>query len=154
MARSGAPQDGIIEPEWWVVSSVYTRARLALWWKWVVRRPCNPPPPPRPASRGPASRRRVAASEGLPRPKRRCAGGDWAWGPQTAQSPLDSAFLAAARCLATKTRRAGGGGWRRPEPRLDGPDKWDRVRRVAFLYLEFMLALTPPLPLDCGQSAV
>ena len=27
------------------MSSVCTRARLALGWKWVVRRPCDPPPP-------------------------------------------------------------------------------------------------------------
>ena len=42
--RSGAPQDEIPEPEGWAVPSVYTRARLARRWKWVVLRPCDPPP--------------------------------------------------------------------------------------------------------------
>ena len=68
--------------------------------------PLRPPPPP--ASRGPVGRCRVAAPEGLPPSKRCCTGGDRARGPQTAQSPLESAFLANARRLATKTRRAGG----------------------------------------------
>ena len=47
VGRSAAPQVGIAESEWWAVSSTYTRARVALRWKWVVRRPCEPPPPHR-----------------------------------------------------------------------------------------------------------
>ena len=44
---------------------------------------------PSPASRGPACRSRVSATEGHPPTKRLCTGGSWTWGPQTAQSPLE-----------------------------------------------------------------
>ena len=76
--RSGALQGGIMEPEWWAVSSVYTRACLALRLKWVVRRPYDPPPP---ASRDQDGCRRVAAPAGLPPPKRRCTDRDRSRGP-------------------------------------------------------------------------
>ena len=43
MGRSAAPRVEIAKPNWWAVSSVYTRARVALRWKWVVPRRCDPP---------------------------------------------------------------------------------------------------------------
>ena len=42
--RSKVPQGESVGTEWWAVSFVYTRAHLALWWKWVVRRTYYPPP--------------------------------------------------------------------------------------------------------------
>ena len=98
---------------------------------------------PTPASRGLAYRSRVAALEGLPPPKRRCTGGNRSWGPQTAQSPLEDTLLAALECLATKAWRARGGGWLRPDPRVAGPDRGDRVHKVAPLYLESIQTFTP-----------
>ena len=35
------------------------------------------------------------------------------------------------------------GGWRRPDPRFEGPDRVDRVQEMAPLYLEFMETPTP-----------
>ena len=54
-----------------------------------------------------------------------------------------TAFLAAVGRLTTKAWRSGGGGGRRPERRVDGPNRGDRVRGMAPLYLEFMQARTP-----------
>ena len=107
----------------------------------MVRRPCDPPPPPR-ASRIPAGSRRVAAPEGLPSSERRCTGGDRARGPQTVQSPPESAFLAAVGRLATKTWSAGGAGGGDPSPGLTARIG-DKVCGMAPLCVEFMQALPP-----------
>ena len=81
--------------------------------------------------------------QGRPPPKRRCTGGNWPRGPQKAESPPESTFLVAAERLATKVRGGGGGRWWDPKPRVDGPDRGDRVRPMAPLYLEFTQTLTP-----------
>ena len=83
----------------------------------VYKRPLGPAvevggtPPLRPPPPRPPHGIMLAAVEwplaGLLPPKRRCTGGDRARGLQTAQSPLEGAFPAFARRLATKTRRAG-----------------------------------------------
>ena len=94
----------------------------------------SPPMRPARARQGSACRSRVAASEGLPPPKRPCTGGSRSWRPLRAHNPLEDTFLATAERLATEARRAGGVGGAGG----GGPDQGDRVHEMAPLYLDFM----------------
>ena len=56
---------------------------------------------------------------------------------------MEDTYLAAVERLTSEEWRAGVGGWQRPGPRIDGPNRGDRVWEMAPLHLEFMQAPMP-----------
>ena len=102
--------------------------------------PMRRPPPP-PAPRDHISHRQVAALAGSHLPKGIAPTGT-RLGAAGGAKPAENAFLATAGRIATKTLGAEGPG-AKTQAGVDCPDRQERVRAMAPLYLEFMTTLTP-----------
>ena len=101
--------------------------------------PCNPPLPPRHGLRLAAVEWPNQKGAHFPKGSAPAGTGPGCCRRHTARWRVPSCLLQGA----LRPRLGGRGGrWRRPEPKVDGPDRGNMVRKMAPLYLGFMHALT------------